>query len=127
MGFEKEEDFIGDVSVKNIQYSMEVLFAEVRKLRVRLGEHAYLLDRYLTSLMETMDKVPAYDAASDGFEAISELRSGFAGNLNPIFWKSLTPSNFGSCASSSVKSLAEWRRWSTLISCSGRTSRWPFR
>jgi hypothetical protein len=72
--FESEMDFIGDVSVKNMRCSMEALFWEVGKLRARLGDQTYLLDEYLTSLMGAVNRSSAYDAVSDGFEAISELR-----------------------------------------------------
>jgi hypothetical protein len=53
---------------------MEVLFWEAGKLRARLGKQAHLLDEYLASLMEAVNKTSAYDAATDGFECISGLR-----------------------------------------------------
>jgi hypothetical protein len=43
-GFKNVDDFIGDVSVKNMRCSMEVLFLETGKLRARLGKQAHLLD-----------------------------------------------------------------------------------
>jgi hypothetical protein len=73
-GFEKEGDLIGDVSVKNMRCSMEVLFWEAGKLRVRLGKQAHLLDEYLTTLMEAVNRTSAYDAVTEGFQRISELR-----------------------------------------------------
>ena len=53
---------------------METLFGEAGKLRARLGEQAHLLDEYLATLMETMNRSSAYDAVTDGFECISNLR-----------------------------------------------------
>ena len=73
-GFKNVDDFIGDVSVKNMRCSMEVLFLETGKLRARLGKQAHLLDEYLVALMEAVNKTSAYDAATDGFECISGLR-----------------------------------------------------
>jgi hypothetical protein len=73
-GFKNVDDFIGDVSVKNMRCSMEVLFWEAGKLRARLGKQAHLLDEYLASLMEAANRMSAYDAATDGFECISGLR-----------------------------------------------------
>ena len=73
-GFGSEMDFIGDVSVKNMRCSMEALFWEAGKLRVRLGKKAHLLDEYLTTLMEAVNRTSAYDAATEGFQCISELR-----------------------------------------------------
>jgi hypothetical protein len=73
-GYKNVDDFIGDVSVKNMRCSMEVLFWEAGKLRAQLGKQAHLLDEYLASLMEAVNKTSAYDAATDGFECISGLR-----------------------------------------------------
>lgn len=53
---------------------MEALFWEAGKLRARLGEQAHLLDEYLATLMETVNRTSAYDAVTDGFECISNLR-----------------------------------------------------
>ena len=53
---------------------METLFWEAGKLRARLGEQAHLLDEYLTTLMESVNRTSAYDAVTDGFECISKLR-----------------------------------------------------
>ena len=53
---------------------METLFWEAGKLRARLGEQAHLLDEYLATLMETVNRTSAYDAVTDGFECISNLR-----------------------------------------------------
>lgn len=53
---------------------METLFWEAGKLRARLGKQAHLLDEYLTTLMETVNRTSVYDAVTDGFECISNLR-----------------------------------------------------
>ena len=45
-----------------------------RELKARLGEQAHLLDEYLITLMESMNRTPSYDAITDGFECISKLR-----------------------------------------------------
>lgn len=68
------DDFIGNLSVKDMQCSMEMLFLEAGKLRARLGEQAHLLDEYLATLMKTANRTSAYDAVTDGFECISTLR-----------------------------------------------------
>lgn len=73
-GFESVDDFIGDVSIKNMWCSIEVLFWEAGKLRARLGKQALLLDEYLTILMEAVNRTSAYDAVTEGFECISGLR-----------------------------------------------------
>lgn len=73
-GFENVDDFIGDVSVKNMRCSMEVLFWEAGKLRARLGKQEHLLDEYLVTLMEAVNRTSAYDSATGGFECISGLR-----------------------------------------------------
>lgn len=74
MGFEKEDDFIGDVSVKDVRCSIEELFVRAGNIRKQLGEQAYLLDRYLSYLMESANKTLAYDSSSEGFDRFSELR-----------------------------------------------------
>ncbi len=72
--FKNVDDFTGDVSVKNMRCSMEVLFWEAGKLRARFGKQAHLLGEYLTILMEAVHTTSAYDAATEGFECISGLR-----------------------------------------------------
>jgi len=73
-GFEKEYDFIGDLSVKDMRCSMEGLFAEARNIRRQLGKQAYLLDKYLTYLMESVNRTLAYESGTEGFDNFSELR-----------------------------------------------------
>jgi hypothetical protein len=73
-GFEKEDDFIGDVSIKNMRCSIEELFVEARNIRRRLDKQAYLLDKYLTYLMESTNRTLAYEANTEGFDSFSELR-----------------------------------------------------
>lgn len=72
--FNSMDDFIENVSVKDMRCSMEALFSEVGKLRARLGSKAYLLDQYIATLMKAVNRTSAYDAATSGFECISELR-----------------------------------------------------
>jgi hypothetical protein len=74
LGFEKEEDFIGDVSIKNVRCSIEELFVRASNIRKQLGKQAYLLDRYLSYLMESANKTLAYESSSEGFDRFSELR-----------------------------------------------------
>ena len=72
--FEKEDDFIGDVSVENIRCSIEEFFVRAGNIRKRLGKQAYLLDKYLSYLMEATNKTLPYDSGSEGFDRFSELR-----------------------------------------------------
>lgn len=72
--FKTTDDFIGNLSVEDMQCSMEMLFLEAGKFRARLGEQAHLLDEYLVTLMKTANKTSAYDAVTDGFDCISTLR-----------------------------------------------------
>ena len=72
--FKTTDDLIGNLSVKDMLCSMEMLLLEAGKLRARLGEQAHLLDEYLVTLMKTANKTSAYDAVTDGFECISTLR-----------------------------------------------------
>jgi hypothetical protein len=74
LGFEKEDDFIGDESVKDVRCSIEELFVRASNIRKRLGKQSYLLDRYLSYLMESANKTLAYDSSSEGFDRFSELR-----------------------------------------------------
>jgi hypothetical protein len=72
--FEKKVDFIGDVSVKNIRCSFDELLVEARDIRKRLGSQAYLLDKYLTYLMESANNSLAYESGSEGFDGVCNLR-----------------------------------------------------
>lgn len=47
--FKTTDDFFGNLSVEDMQCSMEMLFLEAGKFRARLGEQAHLLDEYLVT------------------------------------------------------------------------------
>lgn len=74
LGFEKEEEFIGEMSAKNMRCSTEEFFITAGNIRRRLGKQAYLLDNYLSCLMESVNRKLAYESSSEGFDRLSELR-----------------------------------------------------
>lgn len=94
LNFEKEKDFIGDVSVSNMRCSTEEFFVAVRNIRRQLGKQAYLLDKYLLYLMEAENRTLAYEPGVEGFDRFSELREmcgdiirGEKKNTGHLFYK----------------------------------------
>jgi hypothetical protein len=72
--FEKERDFIGDISMENMRHAYDEFLAQAREIRKRLGKQAYLFDKYLEYLMESTNSTLAYEASTDGFDKALKLR-----------------------------------------------------
>jgi ribosomal protein L31 len=73
--FENESGILGSASLDNLKRSFEEFFKQATEIRIRLGNHGYLLDKYLSYLFETTNGILAYEAASEGFETESTLSS----------------------------------------------------
>lgn len=70
---EFKDSFLGTVSLKDHWNLFDRLITEVNKVRQQLGQHAYLIDEYLASLIEASNWTLAYEAGSDGFDHQEEL------------------------------------------------------
>ena len=71
--FEREKAIIGEVGTKCGKQDLEIFFDQAAKISTRLGEQAYLLDRYLSQLFEARVQKLFHDAAGDGFDMAGQL------------------------------------------------------
>lgn len=74
MVFESEKNFLGVNNLKQSLQFSKILYKDIRILRHRLGNEAHLLDQYLSCLTRATNLILAYEAATEGFESLSELR-----------------------------------------------------
>jgi hypothetical protein len=71
--FNEVEGILGYAQTEHLNQALNKFFGQAREIRTRLGGQAYLLDKYLSFLFETVNQRLAHDAASDGFETAGEL------------------------------------------------------
>ena len=73
--FESHEGFSGRFDPDSTGGSLLSLLTLARDIRLKLGRQGYLLDSYLSLFLEGANAMLAYEAGSDGFERVGELRS----------------------------------------------------
>ncbi|MDD4165347.1 MAG: hypothetical protein PHD66_09150 [Eubacteriales bacterium] len=71
--FNDVNGILGEVQTESRNQSLTVFFEQAKEVRIRLGRKAYLLDKYLSFLFETVNVKLARDAASDGFDIAGKL------------------------------------------------------
>jgi hypothetical protein len=74
MLFEKDLDFIISTGDHNAFVSLNDILSLVKSMRRMLENKSYLLDHYLSLMLETANTTLIFDAATKGFEAGSDLR-----------------------------------------------------
>ncbi|OQB12602.1 MAG: hypothetical protein BWY15_02165 [Firmicutes bacterium ADurb.Bin193] len=72
--FSKEDAFIGANEVSK-DICIEKIFELAGDIRARLEKQSYLLDKYISLILETANNTLVFEAATDGFESGSTLRN----------------------------------------------------
>lgn len=72
--FEKRESFLGCFEQEHTKNSIQNLFKLANEIRTKLGRQGYLLDSYLSLVLEAANNTMAYEATSEGFETASQLQ-----------------------------------------------------
>ena len=72
--FYEYEDIFGRTETAHLNRSFAELFELAASIRRRLGKQDYLLDEYISMIMEGANATLAQSAAEDGFAVSSELR-----------------------------------------------------
>lgn len=75
--------FYDDIPDKGMAKSYLDFFALAQKLRIKLGTKAYLLDHYISRLLNAVNESHANDASEDGLESISSLYAICRAALQP--------------------------------------------
>lgn len=65
--------FIGDARVEKHEDALRSMLKKAKRVRVKLGEQGYLIDKYLEYLIEGANVKSAADSAEDGRVASDEL------------------------------------------------------
>jgi hypothetical protein len=73
--FENRSSFIGAFEPERTKNSVQNLFKLAKEIREKLGKQGYLLDSYLSYVLEAANNTLLYEAAEKGFEAGSELQN----------------------------------------------------
>ena len=73
--FGNESGVLCSASVEHLKRSFEEFFQQAVEILTKLGKQGYLLDKYLSYLFEATNGILTYEAASEGFEAVSTLNS----------------------------------------------------
>lgn len=71
--FNSMEGILGDTGTEHLKRTFAEFLEQSRLIRDRLGKQAYLLDQYLSLLLEAANAELAYDAASRGFDVESPI------------------------------------------------------
>ncbi len=71
--FNSMEGILGDTGTEHLKRTFAEFLEQSRLIRDRLGKQAYLLDQYLSLLLEAANAELAYDAASRGFDGESPI------------------------------------------------------
>lgn len=72
--FYEHEDILGRVETAHLNRAFTELFELTAGIQRRLGKQAYLLDEYISMLLEGANATLVHSAAEDGFAASAELR-----------------------------------------------------
>ncbi|WP_145987647.1 hypothetical protein [Methylomusa anaerophila] len=73
--FENRSNFIGTFEPERTKNSVQNLFKLAKEIREKLSKQGYLLDSYLSYVLEAANNTLLYEAAEKGFEAGSELQN----------------------------------------------------
>ncbi len=73
--FENRDNLIGAFEPERTKNSVQNLFKLAKEIRDRLGKQGYLLDSYLSFVLEAANNTLLYEVAEKGFEAGSELQN----------------------------------------------------
>lgn len=72
--FARSDSFIGCFEPEQTKNSINILFTLANEIRTKLGDRGYLLDNYVSKVLEAANTTLAYEAAEKGFEAGSLLQ-----------------------------------------------------
>ena len=70
--FNKESVFLGEHPFEALADATKEIFKLAKKIKTSLGEQGYLLDNYLSMVLESANDCLAQDAAITGFEGFSD-------------------------------------------------------
>lgn len=72
--FYEYEDFIGRAETAHLNCTMQEFFELAVSICRKLGKQGYLLDKYLSCVLDAVNSIGIQDSADAGFDAASELR-----------------------------------------------------
>ena len=72
--FEKRNNILGHFDPECTKNSVQNLFKLASDIRKKLGKQGYLVDSYLSLILQAANNTLAYEAAYEGFEMASQLR-----------------------------------------------------
>jgi hypothetical protein len=73
--FNDYDDIFGKAEIEKLRNDMEGFFKLSDEIRRELGKKGYLLDKYIAILLEGMNETLLYEAAEEGFMALSRFRN----------------------------------------------------
>lgn len=73
--FENRNSIIGSFEPERTKSSVQNLLRIAKEIREKLGKRGYMLDSYLSRILEAANNTLLYEAAEKGFEAGSELQN----------------------------------------------------
>jgi hypothetical protein len=76
--FSEVNDILGG-GMEHPMPSLQLFLELAQDIRIKLGKQGYLLNKYLSYLFEVVNQTLVHVAASDGFEAASQLNSMCSG------------------------------------------------
>jgi len=71
--FNKESVFLGEHPFEALADATKEIFKLAKEIKISLGEQGYLLDNYLSMVLESANDCLVQDAAITGFEGFSDL------------------------------------------------------
>ena len=73
--FYEHEGIIGKAETAHLDRALHEFFELAATIRRRLGKQGYLLDRYLSCVLETANVTLLFSSAEEGFQTFSDLRN----------------------------------------------------
>ncbi|MDR2074192.1 MAG: hypothetical protein LBP36_02360 [Oscillospiraceae bacterium] len=71
--FNRESVFLGEHPFEALSEATKEIFKLAKEIKISLGEQGYLLDNYLSMVLESANDCLAHDAAMTGFDGVSDL------------------------------------------------------
>lgn len=71
--FENEVFTFGNLSTQKLKLTYDEFFKQAFDIRAKLGQHSYLLDKYLSYLFEGINEILVFSAGESGFDATNEF------------------------------------------------------
>lgn len=94
--FEKEIDYIGEVSLEQLQQSFDSFWLQAKSIRTQLGKRGYMFDNYLEGLFNGINRY-AHDSADSGFgqiyyfeHLIKDIEKGIDHSKHPLYVQAKT-------------------------------------